>query len=1531
MFQIRFRRPFILLIACVSLAYLVTAFAGCRFANVGWDEDSTEIATAGQIASGGVNPAWQQGLLTTQQALAEARAKDPTITWTAGDNAAFRTYSDQEIRNLAGDSGLTTIPSELINSLPVGQLTVIEVATGQTPSPDDLFALGGISANPGLRSVPMPGLRAAYVLPPSISWRNKDGKNWLTPVRRQFRYNTCSTFATLGAVESFMKIARADSSWTIDLSEAWLWYYGTARFNPFGGTPKPNSADGWDRNFACSFMLPVFGGVPIETVAPYEPFMANYSLFQNAPASPEKFTANALFAFKGTAAVKLALQKGPVIGSMDVDSFFTHYREGAYVTIATAANTRIGAHAILFVGYDDLDNTWEIKNSWGSDWGDQGYFRIRQNDPAIAVNRHAYLLSVPPEIIARSPVAPAVAPLDAVISVEFGEALRASSISSETFRIIDGETRQSLAGMYAIGSEGRRITFTPTQPLLPGRTIICTITTGIRSLDNDSLMQNHTWSFTTEGAAIASSPVAVFLATPETVSASTSARFQIGGIGIVAFRYRLDQGAFSQGLNASEPLLLTDLTDGEHVLHVIGQTASGVWQAEASATVFPWTVATLVGNAVILESPPQVSVTSDYAFTWTGEPGVVATKVHIDNAVNWSPEQKPTTLGTYKWQSSGLQNGTHSFQIITRNAAGTWQTPASATVYTWYVNTALGTQATLSGLPPRYTRTTSVQISVGGIDVDRYQYALDNWNFSIPRATGTPLLIDNLALGTHTLRVTAVDSIGASQPSSLASSYTWTILSPLAEFASTPEVMSGTSTARFIASGEEIIEVRHSLDGAAFGAALPATQPIILEGLTDGAHTFRLIGRNAAGAWQAEAKAASHTWTVSTGFGRATIVAGPASLTVSADYAFSWNVDPGVTATRVSLDDIAVWSAEILPNANGACATNGTLLAPGTHTFRIIARNTAGMWQPTASATVHSWYMNTVLGTPAVLATSTTQHPRMSRMTIAVSGPGISHYRYSLDNQAFSQPAPVDTPLALSGLSVGNHIVRVVSIDALEVVQPLSFAASLSWTVEPPLAEFTSTPASSTASTTARFLAGGIEIDEIRYRLDGAPFGDPIPATQPIVLEGLATGWHTLLLIGRNAAGTWQAENSATALAWTITQPPIQWQLGTADWDSPQDSVADAAGNVYFVGMTTGNLDGGVGFGGIDGFLTKVASNGSRLWTKQFGSAFLDEAHGVALAPDGDIVVVGMTTSSLPGQTSNGGTDLMLARFAPDGTQRWLRQHGYATSERGEKITVDATGTIHIVGLSSEISGQTGLMVMRFDAAGELQLRQSFAINLTDSAAGIAVDSQGNTIVTGGVTSTFNGQVPLGGVDCLVMKLIPNGDFAWTRFLGTNLDDRGKDVAIDAAGNIYISGETAGGLDGQASSGGVDAFLAKFDTNGNRLWVSQFGSAGNDSGSDLLLDATGAPYVSGIANGSLHGKVQIGQEDLFVTSWNAAGTRLWSGLYGTTGLDSHPRLARDGTHPFTLIGATEGALPGFTNAGNKDLILLRIDAQGAAR
>ncbi len=197
----------------------------------------------------------------------------------------------------------------------------------------------------------------------------------------------------------------------------------------------------------------------------------------------------------------------------------------------------------------------------------------------------------------------------------------------------------------------------------------------------------------------------------------------------------------------------------------------------------------------------------------------------------------------------------------------------------------------------------------------------------------------------------------------------------------------------------------------------------------------------------------------------------------------------------------------------------------------------------------------------------------------------------------------------------------------------------------------------------------------------------------------------------------------------------------------------------------------------------------------------------------------------------------------------------------------------------------------------------------------MAVDGSGNAYISGAT-----------GGDAFLTKFDTLGNEVWTSQIGTSSPDASFSVAVDAAGNAYISGYTDGVL-GDSSAGGRDAFLTKFDSLGDEVWSSQIGSSGYDYSCSVAVDGAGNAYISGYTEGVL-GDSSAGYEDAFLTKFDSSGDEVWTQQLGTASYDRSYSVAVDGSGNVYISGDTWGVL-GDSSAGLSDAFLTKIDSSGS--
>jgi C1A family cysteine protease len=212
--------------------------------------------------------------------------------------------------------------------------------------------------------------------PPSIDWRSHNGSNWMTAVRDQSSCGSCVSFGTLAAIEARVKIECKSASLQPDYSEAHLFFCGCG-----------SCCDtGW--NFAPSLDFCQNTGIAREASWPYQPqyepcpsgipVIGKITSWKRALSQEERFSSLNTY--------------GPMVAGMAVYSDFYAYQSGVY---RRTSEDKRGYHAVCVLGYNKAGSYWICKNSWGTSWGESGYFRIGFGECEMDTTFPFYEVQVP--------------------------------------------------------------------------------------------------------------------------------------------------------------------------------------------------------------------------------------------------------------------------------------------------------------------------------------------------------------------------------------------------------------------------------------------------------------------------------------------------------------------------------------------------------------------------------------------------------------------------------------------------------------------------------------------------------------------------------------------------------------------------------------------------------------------------------------------------------------------------------------------------------------------------------------------------------------------------------------------------------------------------------------------------------------------------------------------------------------------------------------------------------------------------------
>ena len=379
------------------------------------------------------------------------------------------------------------------------------------------------------------------------------------------------------------------------------------------------------------------------------------------------------------------------------------------------------------------------------------------------------------------------------------------------------------------------------------------------------------------------------------------------------------------------------------------------------------------------------------------------------------------------------------------------------------------------------------------------------------------------------------------------------------------------------------------------------------------------------------------------------------------------------------------------------------------------------------------------------------------------------------------------------------------------------------------------------------------------------------------------------------------------------------------------------------------------------------------------GGSSNDRGNSIAVDAAGDAYITGNAASAdfpiTPGafQTEKASLDfdVFVTKMNSTGTALiYSTYFGGGNREAGNNIAVDAAGNAYVTGLTDSSDIPTTPGAFRTTPVGSDEFDAfAFKLNATGTAlvystflgpttgAGIAVDSAGNAYITGqanadypttpGAFQTVSG----GGGDAFVTKLNAAGTaLVYSTFLGGSGFDTATEVAIDSAGNAYVTGQAAAGFPVtpgafQTSFNGViDAFVTKLNTTGTALVYSTFlGGSGFEFGTGIAVNPAGNAYVTGVGDSSnfpttpgAFQTVKGAGQDAFVTKLSATGNDLaYSTFLGGDEIDVGQSIALDAAGNASVVGVTASTdFPTTADAiqsahgGNNDAFITRLNATG---
>lgn len=394
--------------------------------------------------------------------------------------------------------------------------------------------------------------------------------------------------------------------------------------------------------------------------------------------------------------------------------------------------------------------------------------------------------------------------------------------------------------------------------------------------------------------------------------------------------------------------------------------------------------------------------------------------------------------------------------------------------------------------------------------------------------------------------------------------------------------------------------------------------------------------------------------------------------------------------------------------------------------------------------------------------------------------------------------------------------------------------------------------------------------------------------------------------------------------------PDFNWvkKFGSTGLDIGHSIAVDNLGYTYLTGEFTGTVSFGdtslISAGNVDFFLVKLDTLGNVMWAQRGGGTLTDRGYGLTLDDDRNIYVTGhyFGTADFSGTnlTSAGNLDNLVAKYDNNGNLIWIRDGKSVSQVSSRGITLDASGNVFVAGYFGSATvdsvnfdgvkiltnGGRDIFLAKYNNAGAIQWAVSAGSAASgEEGRGLAIDLDGNIVMVGIFvdTANFSGTqlISNGGSDIFIAKYTTTGTLLWIKNAGGPRTDAADGVGIDSLGNIYVTGyfdSTA--FFGTTQITGVDrdeVFLAKYDSNGNLIWVKSAGGALIDRGNDMVVTRGGISYIAGRFNSTAtFDSITVtssGLNDIFVAMYNSEGNILWVKRAGGTAEDYGNAIAVD--------------------------------------
>ncbi len=371
-----------------------------------------------------------------------------------------------------------------------------------------------------------------------------------------------------------------------------------------------------------------------------------------------------------------------------------------------------------------------------------------------------------------------------------------------------------------------------------------------------------------------------------------------------------------------------------------------------------------------------------------------------------------------------------------------------------------------------------------------------------------------------------------------------------------------------------------------------------------------------------------------------------------------------------------------------------------------------------------------------------------------------------------------------------------------------------------------------------------------------------------------------------------------------IGQLDFSQTVGGSKNDVLKSVIKTADGGYAVLGHTQSN-DGDISSKMTENFdfwMLKFDANNTLVWQQTFGGSKDDRGADLINTSDGGFALLGFSNSSDNDLSSNAGTqDFWLLKLSPDGEISWQQTFGFAGTDYGTTLLETKEGGFLITGVL-DVSASNGqgnakfikqkhaggdFWALKLDATGALEWSKYYGGSFTDTPLGVVKTADNGFIVVG---SSDSNDVDIknnkGSYDFWVIKISSNGTLVWEKSFGGSEIDEARAISSSHDGNFIVVGDTrSSDSDITINNGAADVWILKISSEGNLIWEQTIGGTNFDVARSISKTQDGGFVIAGSSRSSDNGFTNQGQNDALVLKINAEGALEWQQTVGGSEID----------------------------------------------